>query len=77
MKGTCFIRFFNVYNTSFKSIKNKHDVCRRKVCIKNFIESLIEHIMDLTNIKKKKNKVINKRSAETISKCKNLSYLSS
>ena len=33
--------------------------------------------MDLTNIKKKKNKVINKRSAETISKCNNLSYLSS
>ena len=29
--------------SSFKSIENKHDVCRGKDCIKKFCESLTEH----------------------------------
>ena len=39
--------------SSFKSIKNKHDVCRGKDCMKKFCESLREHAMKITNFKKK------------------------
>ena len=37
--------------SSFKSIKNKHDVCRGKDCMKKFCESLREHAMKITNFK--------------------------
>ena len=38
----------------FKSIGNKHDVCRGKDCIKKFSESLREHAMEIINLKRKK-----------------------
>ena len=37
----------------FKSIENKHDVCRGKDCMKKFCESLCEHAMEIINFKKK------------------------
>ena len=40
--------------------------------MKKFYESLREHAMDIINFKKKKNEVSNKRTADTMSKCKNL-----
>ena len=48
---------------SFKSIESKHDVYRGKDCMKTFYESLREHAVKITNIKKKKNQAINKRTA--------------
>ena len=39
---------------SFKSIKNKHDVHRRKDCMKKFCKLLREHAMEIINSKKKK-----------------------
>ena len=38
---------------SFKSIKNKHDVCRGKDFMKKFYKSLIENAMEIINFKKK------------------------
>ena len=52
--------------SSFRSIENKHDVYREKDCIRKFCEFLREHAMKLINIKKKKNKIINKRAAGII-----------
>ena len=60
---------------SFKNIENKHDVYRGKYCMKKFCESLREHAMEIINFKKKKSEAINKRTAEIISKWKNLIYL--
>ena len=38
--------------SSFKSIKNKHDVCRDKNCVKKSCESLREHAMKIILEKK-------------------------
>ena len=38
--------------SSFKSIKNKHDVCRGKNCVKKSCESLREHAMKIILEKK-------------------------
>ena len=46
--------------SSFKSIENKHDVCRGKDCMKKFCESLREHAMRIINIKKEKMKSLTK-----------------
>ena len=40
--------------SSFKRIKNKHDVCRCKDWMRNFCEALREHVMKIINSKKKK-----------------------
>ena len=40
--------------SSFKSIENKHDVCRGKDCMKKFSESLREHAVEIINFRKKK-----------------------
>ena len=53
-----------------KKIGNMHDVYRCKYCMKKFYESLREHTMNIIDLKK--NKVINKRTAGIIRKCKNL-----
>ena len=58
-----------------KKIENKHDIHRRKDCMKKFYESLREHAIEIINSKKKKNEVINKRAAGIIWKCKNLLHL--
>ena len=52
--------------SSFRSIENKHDVYREKDCIRKFCEFLREHAMKIINIKKRKNKIINKRAAGII-----------
>ena len=51
--------------SSFRSIENKHDMCRRKDCMKTFCEFLRENKMKLINFKLK-NEVINKRAARII-----------
>ena len=40
--------------SSFRSIKNKHDMYRGKDCIKMFYESLREHAVKITDFKKMK-----------------------
>ena len=47
--------------SSFKDIENKDDVYKDKDC-----ESLRDHAMKITNFKKGKYEVINKRTAEII-----------
>ena len=47
--------------SSFRSIESKHDVYRRKACMKMFSEFLREHAMKIINFKKKKNEIVNKR----------------
>ena len=49
--------------SSFRSIKNKHDICKGKDCMKKFCESLREHAMKIIYFKKEKNEVINKKAA--------------
>ena len=44
---------------SFKSIENKHDVYRSKDWMEKYSESLREQEMEIINLKKKKNEVIN------------------
>ena len=51
---------------SFKIIGNKHDVYRGRNCMETFSESLREHAVEITNFEKKKNEVINKRTARNI-----------
>ena len=48
--------------SSFKTKENKHDVYRGKDCMKTFCEFLREHTMEIINVKKKKNEVINKQT---------------
>ena len=59
--------------SSFRSIENKQHVYRSKDCMKKFCESLREHAIKAINLEKKK--IINKRAAGIIEKCKNLLYL--
>ena len=55
----------------FKSIENKHDVSRGKDCAEKLCEPLREHAMKKIDfIKKRKNEVINKWTAELISMIK-------
>ena len=49
----------------FKSIGNRHGVCRGKDCIKNFCEPLREHAMKITNFKKNKMKFLTKEQGES------------
>ena len=51
--------------SSFKNIENKHDVCRRKDCMKRFCESLREHAMKMINFKNKKVKLLTKEQQES------------
>ena len=41
--------------SSFRSIENKHDVCKGKDCMKKFCEFLREHTMEIIKKKKKRN----------------------
>ena len=56
--------------SSFRSIKDKHDVCRVKDCIKNFYEFLTENATKIILKWKKLKFLINKRAAGIIQKCK-------
>ena len=44
--------------SSFKSIKNRHDIYRGEDCMKKFCESLREHTMKIINFTKKKMKLL-------------------
>ena len=44
--------------SSFRSIKNRHDVYRDKNCMKTFCEFLRKHAMKIINLKKKKIKLL-------------------
>ena len=50
--------------SSFRSIKNKHDICKGKDCMKKFCESLREHAMQIIYFKKKKMKLLTKKQQE-------------
>ena len=51
--------------SSFKSIENKYAVNRGKDCMKKFCQSLRKHTVKIIIFTKKKNKIINKRTAAT------------
>ena len=51
--------------SSFKNIKNKHDVYRGKDHMKKFSGFLREHAMKIINFKKKKNKLLTKEQQES------------
>ena len=51
--------------SSFRSIKNKHDVYRDRNCMKRFCEFLREHAMKIINFKKKKIKLLTKEQQES------------
>ena len=50
---------------SFKSIENKHDVVWGKDCMKKFCESLMEHAMEIINLKKRKMNLLTKEQQES------------
>ena len=49
--------------SSLKSIENKHEIYRGKHFTKTFFETLCKHAMNITDFKRKKYQVINKRAA--------------
>ena len=51
--------------SSFRSIENKHDVCRGKDCMKKFCEFLRKHAMKIINFKKKNMKLLTKEQQES------------
>ena len=51
--------------TSFRSIENKHDVCRGNNCMKKFCEFLREHGRKLNNFEKNKMKLLTKEHQES------------
>ena len=56
--------------SSFKSIKNKHDVDRGKDCMKKFCESFREHPMKIIKLKKKKMNLLTKEQLESYKNAK-------
>ena len=56
--------------SSFRSIRNKHDVYRGKDSMKTFCESLREHAMKIINFKKKKMKLLTKEQHELFGNAK-------
>ena len=59
--------------SSFRSMENKHNVYRGKDFMKKSCESWRKHAMKIVILKRKK--IINKRAAGIIWKCKNMLYL--
>ena len=56
--------------SSFKSMKNKHDVCRGKDYMKKFCKSLGEHAMDINNFFKKNEQLLTKEQQESYENAK-------
>ena len=52
--------------SSFKITENNRNVFSGKYCMNKFCESLRKHVMEITDFKNERNKVINKRTAEII-----------
>ena len=48
------LQVFNVYDSKFDGIKNKHNVYRDKNCIKKFCEYLREYAMEIINFERQK-----------------------
>ena len=55
--------------SSFKSIKNKHDIYRSKDCVKKFSESFRDYEKKVINFKKKKMKLLSKEQLESYEVC--------
>ena len=53
--------------SSFRTLKNKHDICRGKDCMKKFLR---EHAMKTINFKKKKMKLLTKDQQESYENAK-------
>ena len=60
--------------SSFKSIENKHNVCRGKDCMKIFCESLREHAIKKINLKKKM-KLLTKEQQESYENAKSVIFV--
>ena len=56
--------------SSFRSIKNRHDVYRDKNCMKTFCEFLRKHAMKIINLKKKKIKLLTIEQPESYANAK-------
>ena len=54
----------------FKSIKNKHDVYKRKDCMKKFCKSLGEHASKIIDFKKKQMKLLTNEKQESYENAK-------
>ena len=52
-------------SSSYRSIENKHDVCRGKDCMKEFCEFLREHVMKVINVENKKMKLVTEEQQES------------
>ena len=55
--------------SAFRSIENKHDVCRGKDCMRKFCESIREHAMKII-LKRKKMKLLTKEQQESYENAK-------
>ena len=56
--------------SSFRSIENKHDICRGTNCMIKFCKSIREHAMTRINFKKKKMKLLTKEQQESYENAK-------
>ena len=56
--------------SSFRSIENRHDVCRGKDSMKKFCEFLRLHAMKIINFKNKKMKLLTKEQQESYENAK-------
>ena len=61
--------------SSFRSIKNKHDVYRGKHCMKKFCESLKEHAIKIINFKKKNIKLLTQAQQESCEHAKSVMFV--
>ena len=59
---------FSMSKILFKSIENNHYAYRGKTCMKKFCESLGEYAIETIVSRKKKNKVINKKTSRNRTK---------
>ena len=71
--GECILSGSSVSTiSSFKSIENKHVVCRVKYCMKKFCKPLREHVLDIITFKKKKMKLLTneqQKSYQNVNMC--------
>ena len=61
--------------SSFKDIKDKHDVYRGKDCKKKSCECFKKHARKIIKLKKKKMKLLTNKQQESYQKAKSLLYL--
>ena len=54
----------------YRSIENRHDVCRGKDCMKKFYESLTGNAMKIVNFKKKKMALFTKEQRKSYENAK-------